>query len=151
MQYENQENTLNESYQYHAGLVECSLRKNGELIGGAGVSAPKVETPALEAPKGEPLKEEAPRLETMPTLAENAPIPVSTSVSNLAMMTYETDKKGYLAIKNQPLFVVARNFGFDFKQDRKVLAEHFGIKNYVGSYAQNMQIKNELLKLIVVK
>lgn len=156
IQYTTDGNTVNSSYQYHAWLVECTLKKNGEPLGEPSVNTPKVETPALEIPKAEPFKEEFPTLETIPTSVEEktfiaTPIIWEHSVMELANMNYETTKKDYFAIKNQPLFVVVKNFGLEFKKERKALADYFGIKNYVGSYAQNMKIKNELLKLITVK
>lgn len=140
-----------------AGLVECFLKKDGKNLTSTSAESSKP-TEKIEV---ETLKVDTPKVETSvveeqhSSIVENTPVvapaPVSVSVSSLAMMTYETDKKGYIAIKNQPLFILVRNFGLDFKKDRKALAEYFSIKNYVGSYAQNMKIKTELLKLITVR
>ncbi len=140
-----------------AGLVECSLKKDGKNLTSSPVETPKVaEKPEGETSKVDTLKAETPVVEEEHTpIVENTPViaptPVSEHITHLSDMTYETDKKGYHAIKNQPLFVVVKNFGLDFKKDRETLAKHFGIEKYVGSYVQNMQIKNELLKLIIVK
>lgn len=80
-----------------------------------------------------------------------APAPVATPVSEvLDNNSYSMKKKDFEAFKQQPLFVVAQHFGFDFKKEKKNLAVYFGIKNYIGSYEQNVAIKQALLKLITV-
>jgi len=80
-----------------------------------------------------------------------APAPVATPVSEvLDKNSYSMKKKDFETFKQQPLFVVAQHFGFDFKKEKKNLAAYFGIKNYVGSYEQNVAIKQALLKLITI-
>ena len=77
---------------------------------------------------------------------------VSPEVANtLAENSYSMTKKDYAIFKNQPIFVVASRFGFNFKKDKKALAAHFNIANYKGTRAQNMKIKEELLKKGIVK
>lgn len=95
-------------------------------------------------------------LEQISVLEAPAPVvaPAKTAVDVASVLnhyTYTMPKKEYALFKHQPLFVIAQYFGFDFKKDRKALAEHFMIKNYVGTSAQNIQIKQVLLKLVEVK
>ena len=114
------------------GLYECHLEKSGKSL--TPVSAPVATASAKAIPlKVAPAKVEAP----------------VTPIASVA--TYTTDKKGYAQIKQQPLFVIAANFGFNFKKDRKALAAYFNIPNYKGTKAQNMKIKEGLLKQIIVK
>lgn len=114
------------------GLYECHLEKAGKTY--ASVSAPVVTASAKASP------------------SKVAPAKVESPVTPIASVaTYTTDKKGYAQIKQQPLFVIAANFGFNFKKDRKALAAYFNIPNYKGTKAQNMKIKEGLLKQIIVK
>lgn len=92
-------------------------------------------------------------VQTVAPVVAPAPVatPVATPVSEvLDNNSYSMKKKDFEAFKQQPLFVVAQHFGFDFKKEKKNLAAYFGIKNYVGSYEQNVAIKQALLKLITV-
>lgn len=59
-------------------------------------------------------------------------------------------KKDFASYKQQPLFVLVERFGLNYKKARKALAAYFGIKNYIGSWEQNMLIKNQLLTKITV-
>ncbi len=114
------------------GLYECHLEKAGKTF--TSVSAPVVAVSAKASP------------------SKVAPVKVETPVTPIASVaTYTTDKKGYAQIKQQPLFVIAANFGFNFKKDKKALAAYFNIPNYKGTKAQNMKIKEGLLKQIIVK
>ena len=95
------------------------------------------------------VEEPAPKVQT-PKVEVNAV--VSSEVANtLAENSYSMTKKDYAIFKNQPIFVVASHFGFNFKKDKKALAAHFNIANYKGTTAQNMKIKEELLKKVTVK
>ncbi|PZM86921.1 MAG: hypothetical protein DLD55_04030, partial [candidate division SR1 bacterium] len=64
--------------------------------------------------------------------------------------TFSLPKKDFASFKNQPLFVLVQHFGFDYKKDRKALAAYFGIKNYVGTFEQNVAMKKKLLEQIVL-
>lgn len=95
------------------------------------------------------VEESAPKVQT-PKVEPNAV--VSSEVANiLAENSYSMTKKDYAIFKNQPIFVVASRFGFNFKKDKKALAAHFNIANYKGTRAQNMKIKEELLEKVAVK
>jgi hypothetical protein len=74
-------------------------------------------------------------------------LPRTTTSRNL---NSQMKKKDFLALKNQPLLVVAQHFGINFEKEKKALAEYFGIKEYRATYAQNMKIKEELLKKITI-
>jgi len=58
-----------------------------------------------------------------------------------------------LQLEKQPLFVLVKNFGYNWETDRKMLAAKAGldINTYVGSYTQNMVVKNMFKNKIYVK
>lgn len=70
----------------------------------------------------------------------------SINISSIVMT--QTQKN---ALKNQPLFVVVKAFGLDWRQSRVWIANGLWIVDYVGSSAQNIYIKNALLERIQVQ
>lgn len=75
---------------------------------------------------------------------------VDTIAQLLEGNTFTLAKKDFASYKQQPLFVLVERFGLNYKKSRKALAAYFGIKNYIGSWEQNMLIKNQLLTKITV-
>ena len=118
---------------------------------GKNVETTRSETPSVKNVENETtnqgLEFRVEKIENSDQVIASSEFPRETMSRNL---NSQMKKKDFLALKNQPLLVVAQHFGINFEKEKKALAEYFGIKEYRATYAQNMKIKEELLKKITV-
>lgn len=68
-----------------------------------------------------------------------------------AEWTTVVSKAQYQKLKKSPLFELVKAFGYNWKQDRKKLAQEFNITNYRGTLQQNLLIKKKLLTKFIVQ
>ena len=75
----------------------------------------------------------------------------SNNVEDNIIKVNTVSKKDYKKFNNMPLFQLVEYFGFNWKKDRKNIAQEFGIKNYKGTTKQNMFIKRNLMSQLSIK
>ena len=126
--------------------IEKIIKEYGKNVETTPSETPSVKNVENEA-RNQGLEFSVEKIKNSDQVIASLELPRETMSRNL---NSQMKKKDFLALKNQPLLVVAQHFGINFKEEKKALAEYFGIKGYRATYAQNMKIKEELLKKITV-
>ena len=126
--------------------IEKIIKEYGKNVETTPSETPSVKNVENEA-TNQGLEFSVEKIKNSDQVIASSELPRETISRNLSS---QMKKKDFLALKNQPLLVVAQHFGINFEKEKKALAEYFGIKEYRATYAQNMKIKEELLKKITV-
>ena len=126
--------------------IEKIIKEYGKNVEKTPSETPSVKNVENEA-TNQGLEFSVEKIENSDQVIASSELPRETISRNLSS---QMKKKDFLALKNQPLLVVAQHFGINFEKEKKALAEYFGIKEYRATYTQNMKIKEELLKKITL-